>query len=159
MNEIERIIHLPVRLKATLSGTLKDILNVALAQARLEFEVAGMVHAVADGFHRWTNLLQGMDDELASASSAYVRTLAIAIPDLFVVACDQHAFRGYQLDQNERKVYEDAHELFLAKVAFAEISSRVSNADLRALQTTIIKQHPIFQEMKTRDSQYLRQRA
>ncbi len=160
MNEIERIIHLPVRLKATLSGTLKDILNVTLARARLEFEVADMVHAVADGFHRWTNLLQGMDDdEIASTTSAYVRTLAIAIPDLFVVACDQHAFRGYQLDENERKVYEDAHELFLAKVAFAEVSSRVSNADLRALQTAIIKQHPIFQEMTARDSQYLRQRA
>lgn len=159
MNEIERITQLPVRLKYSLAGPLKDMLNVVLAKARLEFEVSGMVRAVAEGFERWNNLLEGMDVDQEAAISAYVRTLAIAIPDLFVVSHDQHAFTGYTLDENERKVLDESRELFLAKVAFAEASSRVNNDDLRALQTSIIKQHPIFQDMKKRDSQYLRQRA
>jgi hypothetical protein len=159
MNEIERITQLPVRLKYSLAGPLKDILNVVLAKARLEFEVPGMVRSVADGFQRWNSLLEGMDGDREAAVSAYVRTLAIAIPDLFVVSHDQQAFAGYTLDENEVKVLDDARELFQAKVAFAEMSSRVNNDDLRNLQTSIIKQHPIFQDMKKRESQFLRQRA
>ena len=104
MNEIERIVQLPVRLNYSLSGTLKDMLNVALAQARLQYEVDGMVKAIGDGFQRWRNMLQGMEVDRDLAISAYVRTLAVAIPDLFVVAWERGAFRDYQLDENEQKV-------------------------------------------------------
>lgn len=159
MNEIERITYLPVRLRTSLSRSLKDVINAALARARLEFEVIGMVRAVAEGFQRWNSQLQGMDDGINTAAGAYVRVLAIAIPDLFVVAFEHRAFCGYELDEAERKVYEASREIFLAKVAFAEADSRIGGMDLRAHQTAIIKQHPLFQEMQNRDNPYQRRRA
>lgn len=148
MNEIDRIIHLPVRLKYSLSGPLKDMLNVMLAHARLEHEVSGMIRAVASGYQRWCNFIQDVDTDIAQARSAFVRTLAIAIPDLFVVAWDQHAFEGYELDENERKVLDSCREDFNAKLAVAEATGRLFNQDMKQLQWKIIKESPALKNAK-----------
>jgi hypothetical protein len=159
MNEIDRIIHLPVRLKYSLNSPLKDALNVAVAKARLEQEVAGMVQAIAQAYKRWSDFVQGIvDSDVAQAQSAFVRTLAIAIPDLFVVACDQQAFGDYALDENEQKVLESSREDLSAKLALAEISARLG-VDTRKAITRILKESPLLNDEKeaaAKRSGYLR---
>ncbi len=144
MNELERIILLPIRLSGPLSAMLKEILNTVLAEARLEFEVTGMVRAVANGYLRWSNQLMGMDDNISQTLGAYVRMLAIAIPDLFVVSYDRKAFRDYQLDESEKKALAAAREMFEAKISLAKAAASAMGSDLTSLQSSIIKQSPIF---------------
>jgi hypothetical protein len=148
MNELERIILLPIRLSGPLSVILKEILNMVLIEARREFEVTGMVRAVADGYLRWSSQLLGVQDNIMQALGAYVRLLAIAIPDLFVVSYDRKAFRDYELDESEKKVLADAREMFEAKIALAKAAASAMGSDLSMLQTTIIKQSPIFSGKK-----------
>jgi hypothetical protein len=144
MNELERIILLPIRLSGPLNYLLKEILNNVLAEARREFEVTGMVRAVANGYLRWSNELLGIDDNIHQTLGAYVRMLAIAIPDLFVVSYDRKAFRDYQLDENEKKALDSAREMFDAKLNLAKAAANAMGTDLASLQSTIIRQSPIF---------------
>lgn len=148
MNELERIILLPIRLSGPLSAMLKEILNAVLAEARLEYEVTGMVRAVANGYLRWSNQLLGMDDNISQTLGAYVRMLAIAIPDLFVVSYDRKAFRDYQLDESEKQALDAAREIFDAKLSLAKAAAAAMGSDLTTLQSTIIHQSPMFSGRK-----------
>ncbi|MGN6580445.1 MAG: hypothetical protein ACTHJ1_10750 [Bordetella sp.] len=144
MNELERIILLPIRLSGPLNILLKEILNNVLAEARREYQVTGMVRAVANGYLRWSNELLGIQDDIHQTLGAYVRMLAIAIPDLFVVSYDRKAFRDYQLDESEKQALDAARLMFEAKLGMAKNAATAMGSDLNELQSTIIRQSPVF---------------
>lgn len=142
MTEIERFIYLPIRLNYPLPGMLKDLMHRVVARAKCQHQVSGMVNEVATGFKDWENELLGMGMGREQLAHAFVRTIAIAIPDLFVVAYDRNAFGSYQLDEAERKVLDGSREDFNAKLAVAEAFARVSG---KVFDTAdIIREAPIF---------------
>ncbi|WP_019938395.1 hypothetical protein [Bordetella sp. FB-8] len=144
MNELERIILLPIRLSGPLNILLKEILNNVLAEARREYEITGMVRAVANGYLRWSNELLGIENEIHQTLGAYVRMLAIAIPDLFVVSYDRKAFRDYQLDDSEKQALDAARAIFEAKLSLAKTAATAMGSNLSTLQSSIIRQSPVF---------------
>lgn len=144
MNELERIILLPIRLSGPLNILLKEVLNNVLAEARREYEVTGMVRAVANGYLRWSNELLGIENDIHQTLGAYVRMLAIAIPDLFVVSYDRKAFRDYQLDDSEKQALDAARAMFEAKLNLAKNAAAAMGSDLNTLQSSIIRQSPVF---------------
>ncbi|MNR71745.1 hypothetical protein D3C71_24230 [compost metagenome] len=121
MNEIERMLKLPIRLNYPLPGLLKEVLYGTLNRARIQTDVDGMVKAVAWGFKSWEDQTWGIGMSRDQVQPAFVRMLAIAVPDLFVVAHDKEAFKGYKLDEDEQEVLADARETFQAKVAIAQV--------------------------------------
>lgn len=145
MNEIERMLLLPIRLKPALRAPLKDALNAMMAQARLEPDVLGMVRAVSVGYQHWNSLLQG-DDGLSEAQRSYVRSVAIVIPELFVLSWDQRSFGDYLLDDAEQQVLEASREDLDAKLSLVSTSSREISAQLDAQTrndvSRILKRNP-----------------
>lgn len=142
LTELERALLLPVELPYPLPDLLKDVIRGVFLRGRLQSDTAGLMAVVVNGFDQWKQGIDGLDIGRKPLQHAYVRTIAIAIPELYVVAVEQKAFGDYRLDEAEQRVLADARKDFDAKLALAQaVGGRAATAAEReALRFTLLRQ-------------------
>jgi hypothetical protein len=140
LTELERALLLPIELPYPLPSLLKDVIRGVFLRGRMQADTGGLLQVVAQGCEQWNQNTAGLELAQAPLTHAYVRAIAIAIPELFVAAVDGRSFGGYPLDESERRVADDARKDFDAKVSLALMVGGSSGAAREQVVFNLLRQ-------------------